>query len=174
MRRTTINSCVCILSSLLFNLYTIVYILIIIYLHIIVSCIHLFKFTKRDHHPIHSPSRVITIGWISLKFLTISNSNQACGPHPKIHFSMYSSLFPTLLCYPPVRNKPIFMLQKYRTHTTILFSNAYIYHTHITNPFFYAYSMSESHTWDMVCERQRDPSYISRERMVVTGMQRWV
>ena len=71
MRWTTINSCVCILSSLLFNLYAIVYILLIIYLHIIVSCIHLFKFSKRDHHPIHPPSRVITIGWINLIFLTI-------------------------------------------------------------------------------------------------------
>ena len=71
LRRTTIYFCVCILSSLLFNLYAIIYILIIIYLHIIVSCIHLFKFVKRDHHPIHPPFRVITIGWISLKFLTI-------------------------------------------------------------------------------------------------------
>ena len=70
LRRTTINSCVCILSSLLFNLYAIVYILFITYLHIIVSCIHLFKYAKRDHHPIQPPSRVITIGWISLKFLT--------------------------------------------------------------------------------------------------------
>ena len=73
LHRITINSCVCILSSLLFNLYAIVYLLIIIYLHIIVSCIHLFKFAKRDHHPIHPLSKVITIGWISLIFLTQMN-----------------------------------------------------------------------------------------------------
>ena len=55
LHRTTINSCVYILSSLLFNLYAIVFILLIIYLHIIVSYIHLFKFTKRNHHLIHPP-----------------------------------------------------------------------------------------------------------------------
>ena len=75
------KSCVCILSSLLFNLYAIVYILIIIYFHIIVSCIHLFKFAKRDHHPIHPPSKVITIGWISLIFLTVLKSWSLAPKH---------------------------------------------------------------------------------------------
>ena len=68
--RTTINSCVCFLSSLLFNLYVIVFILLIIYLHIIVSSFTQFIFAKRDHHLIHPLSKVITIGWISLIFLT--------------------------------------------------------------------------------------------------------
>ena len=79
-------------------------------------------------------------------------------------------LIPIFIVLSPVRSKPIFMLKKYHTHTNMPFSNAYIYHTHIINPFFYAYSMSESYTWDVVCERQRDPSYVSRERRVVTGM----
>ena len=89
---TTINSCVCILSSLLFNLYAIVYILLIIYLYIIVSYIHLFKFAKRDHHPIHPLSRVITIGWISLIFLThgmlklrFDHEDYLPNRHKKIH-----------------------------------------------------------------------------------------
>ena len=43
---------------------------------------------------------------------------------------------PHFIVLSPVCNKPIFMLQKYHNHTTIPFSNAYIYHTHIINPFF--------------------------------------
>ena len=44
------------------------------------------------------------------------------------------------------------------------------FHTHTTNSFFlYTYSMSESHTWDVVCEWLRDPYYISTSRSPKDG-----
>ena len=54
-----------------------------LYILLLYTCIYLsftftwYKFAKRDHYPIHPPSRVITIGWISLIFLTILVGSQA-------------------------------------------------------------------------------------------------
>ena len=81
------------------------------------------------------------------------------GPHPKIHLSMCSSLFLTLLCCLQYTTNPFSYcnniiptpLSYFPMHISI------IHH----KPIFYAYLMSESHTWDVVCERRRDPSYIS-------------
>ena len=56
LRRTTIKSCVCILSSLLFY-----FICNCLYIVLLYTCIYLsltfiqFKFAKRDHHSIHTP-----------------------------------------------------------------------------------------------------------------------
>ena len=55
-----------------FTLYAIVFILfyyILAYICLLHS--HSLNLQKKDHHPIHPPSRVITIGLISLIFLTI-------------------------------------------------------------------------------------------------------
>ena len=83
-------------------------------------------------------------------------------------------LIPIFIVLAPVPSKPIFMLKKISyPHQHAIFQCIYLSYSH-HKPIFYAYSMSESYTWDVVCERQRDPSYVSRERRVVTGMERWV
>ena len=54
------------------SLYCFFYIYILAYNCLLHS--HILNLQKRDHHPIHPLSRVITIGLINLIFLTMDNS----------------------------------------------------------------------------------------------------
>ena len=89
-------------------------------------------------------------------------------------FSPCIQAYSQLHCVIPNAQQTHFHVAKisYPPHHPI-FPCIYLSYSH-HKPIFYAYSMSESHTWNVVCERQRDPTYISRERMVVIEMQRWV